>query len=315
VIVVLFGVILFLAAFGPLIAPQPTEIAQPNHRLLAPSSAHWFGTDTNGIDIFSRVLAAPRTDVVVALVATVISLVIGTGLGLVAGYLETSPRRAASISGEAMLRLLDVLQAFPVFIFAMVLVAIRGATVTNLIIAIAFVNFPVFLRLVRTEVLRLHREPYIEAARAIGNSEWRIAVRHVLPNALPPVIVQLSVTIGFAVLLTAGLSFVGAGIAPPTPELGNMISGGASYIVTGQWWASVFPGLALGTMVFVFGAFGEVCGKLVAPLGEMGTPEGPSPLGVEGLTNEAGVTFGVSATNSIEGAVSMDIAPENERAQ
>jgi peptide/nickel transport system permease protein len=263
-----FGVVailLFLAVFGPLIAPQPTETASPDERLLPPSFAHWFGTDENGTDIFSRVLAAPRVDVVVALVATALSVGIGAPLGAIAGFFEGRGRRVASTMSEGTLRLLDVLQAFPVFILALVLVAIRGTSIVNIVVAVAFVNAPVFLRLARSEVLSLRERPYAEAARAVGNSNMSIAFRHLLPNAMPSLIVQVSVTVGFAILLTAGLSFVGAGVTPPTPELGAMIASGAKYLTLGQWWPALFPGIALGLTVFAFGVVGEALGRLLDP--------------------------------------------------
>jgi peptide/nickel transport system permease protein len=259
------AVLLVLAVIGPAIAPQPTETASPGERLLPPSTAHWFGTDENGTDIFSRVLAAPRVDVVVALVATVLSVGIGAPLGAIAGFFEGRGRRVASTMSEGTLRLLDVLQAFPVFILALVLVAIRGTSTVNIIAAVAFVNAPVFLRLARSEILSLRERPYAEAARAVGNSNLSIAFRHLLPNAMPSLIVQVSVTIGFAILLTAGLSFVGAGVTPPTPELGAMIASGAKYLTLGQWWPALFPGIALGLTVFAFGVVGDALGRLLEP--------------------------------------------------
>lgn len=262
-----FLAVLLLAAVGPTIAPFPTRTADPAVRLIGPNGQHWLGTDENGIDILSRILAAPRTDVVIAVIATLISVAVGAPLGVVAGYFEGSRRRVASAMGELILRLLDVLQAFPVFIFAMVLVAVRGASTTNIIAAVAFVNMPVFLRLVRSEIVSLRERPYAEAARAVGNSDLQIAFKHLLPNALPPIIVQISVTVGFAILLTAGLSFVGAGIAPPTPELGSMVSTGAKFMITGQWWPSLFPGIALGVIVFTFGVIGELVGRVLEPGG------------------------------------------------
>ena len=265
---VIFGaflVILFLAAFGPLLAPLSTVIADPTQRLAPPSAKHLFGTDENGIDVFSRLLAAPRTDVTIALVATALSVAIGAGLGVFAGYFEGSPRRWLHWSSEIGLRFLDILQAFPVFILAMVLVAVRGTGPMNVLFAVAFVNFPVFLRLVRSEVLSLRERPFAEAAQAIGNSDFGVCFRHLLPNAWPNVLVQVSVTVGFAILLTAGLSFVGAGVSPPTPELGSMIASGAKFMILGQWWVVMFPGLMLGFIVFTFAMMGEILGRFLEP--------------------------------------------------
>ena len=132
-------------------------------------------------------------------------------------------------------------------------------------IAIAFVNMPTFLRIARAEVLSLRERPFAEAARSIGAPDSRIAFRHLLPNAVGPLLTQVSVCMGFAILLTAGLSFVGAGVAPPTPELGGMIASGSKMMIIGFWWPSLFPGIALGVMVFSFAAAGEAVGRLVEP--------------------------------------------------
>ena len=264
VLVMFFGWI-FLTLFGPYLAPFPTEVAEPTTRLLPPSGTYPFGTDENGIDILSRVLAAPRTDVVIGVVATAISVLLGAPLGVMVALYETRGGAGSTAFAETFMRLLEVIQSFPVFVFAMVLVAVFGGSVTNIIIAIAFVNTPVFVRIVRSDVLSLVQRPFAEAARAVGNREVRIGFRHVLPNALPTVIVQVSVTVGFAILLTAGLSFVGAGVKPPTPELGAMIASGAKYLEIGQWWAAFFPGITLGLVVFSFGIFGEIMTQVLEP--------------------------------------------------
>jgi peptide/nickel transport system permease protein len=264
VLVVFLGVI-FLAIFGPWVAPYSTITADPIARLLPPSGEHWFGTDDNGIDIFSRVLASPRTDVVIAAIATLISVLLGSPLGVVVALYESRKGSGATAFAEIVMRLLEVVQSFPVFVFAMVLVAVFGGNTINIIIAIAFVNTPVFVRLVRAEVLSLVQRPFAEAARAVGNSEVRMGFRHILPNAIPTVVIQVSVTVGFAILLTAGLSFVGAGVRPPTPELGGMIASGAKFLITDQWWPALFPGVALGLVVFSFGVFGEILNKVLEP--------------------------------------------------
>jgi peptide/nickel transport system permease protein len=264
-VIALFLMIVIVAVAGPWLTPYPTMSADSTQRLAPPSALHWFGTDENGMDVFSRLVAAPRTDVTIALVATLLSVLIGAPLGVLTGFFESSPRRIVSLSAEGVLRLLDVVQSFPVFILAMVLVAIRGTGTENVILAVAFVNFPVFLRLVRSELLSLRQRPFAEAAQAIGRSDLSLAFVHLLPNAFPTVVVQLSVTVGFAVLLTAGLSFVGAGVSPPTPELGAMIAGGAKFMALGQWWVSLFPGLALGGIVFISGLLGETIGRALEP--------------------------------------------------
>jgi peptide/nickel transport system permease protein len=264
-VIIAFLFILILAAVGPFVVPYPATFADPLQRLVFPNAAHPFGTDENGIDVLSRLIAAPRTDVLIAVIATSLSVAIGAPLGVIAGYFEGADRRGMRWLSEGMLRLLDVIQAFPVFILAMVLVAIRGTGPVNVVFAVAFVNFPVFLRLVRSEILSLREQLYAEAALALGNSEVAVGFKHLLPNAWPTVLVQISVTIGFAVLLTAGLSFVGAGVSPPTPELGSMIASGAKFMITGQWWVAMFPGILLGLIVFTFAVMGDVAGKLMEP--------------------------------------------------
>ena len=256
---------LFLTLFGPYLGPYSATGASPSDRLLPPSAAHWLGTDDNGIDILSRLLAAPRIDVLIALVATAISVLVGAPIGVVVALFESRRGRGSRAGAEAVMRFLEVIQAFPVFVFAMVLVAVFGGSTINIIAAVAFVNTPVFVRLVRADVLSLIQRPFAEAARAVGNSEARVGFRHVLPNAIQPVIVQVSVTVGFAILLTAGLSFVGAGVRPPAPELGSMIAGGAKFLIVDQWWPALFPGIALGLIVFSFGVFGEIVNRALEP--------------------------------------------------
>ena len=259
---------LFLAVFGPNIAPyDPTEasrdIAQPPPALaewpglllgsLRGTNAvapHWMGTDQSGLDVFSRVISAPRTDMLIALAACVLSAVCGTLLGLLAGF----TRSAAT---EALMRVSDVLQAFPVFITAMMLVALAGRSTSNIVLALVLVYTPIFTRLTRAEVMGHMSRTYVEAARAAGNRGFVVALRHVLPNCLSPSLVQCSATIGFAIILTAGLSFVGAGVRPPTPEWGLMISQGAPQLILGQWWPSVFPGVAMSLVVFGYAAVGH----------------------------------------------------------
>jgi peptide/nickel transport system permease protein len=265
VVLGVFVLVLITAAIGPFVTPYPPTFADPLQRLVSPNAAHPFGTDENGIDVLSRLIAAPRTDVFIAVIATALSVAIGAPLGVIAGYFEGADRRAMRWVSEGTLRLLDVIQAFPVFILAMVLVAIRGTGPVNVVFAVAFVNFPVFLRLLRSEMLSLREHLYAEAAVALGNSELGVGFKHLLPNAWPTALVQVSVTIGFAVLLTAGLSFVGAGVSPPTPELGSMIASGAKLMIIGKWWVAMFPGLLLALIVFTFAAMGDIVGKLAEP--------------------------------------------------
>lgn len=258
------AVVCVLAVIGPHIGPYDPTLTTP--RVAVPPAGwaeisawlrgetdhvpHLMGTDVSGYDVFSRVIAAPRTDLAIALLANGLSLVLGVGLGLVAGYFRTW-------ATEVLMRVSDVLQSFPVFIMAMVLVALAGRSTTNIVIALALVYTPIYIRLTRAEVLAQTSRGFVEAARALGQPELTIALRHVLPNSLTPALIQSSVTIGFAILLTAGLSFVGAGVRPPTPEWGLMISTGANQIILGEWWPSVFPGIAISVTVFGFAVLGN----------------------------------------------------------
>ncbi|MBE9605513.1 ABC transporter permease [Acetobacteraceae bacterium H6797] len=259
---------LLLMVIGPWIAPY--DVGRPTDDIAVPPPAlsevpgllyavitgaphepiHWFGTDTAGLDIFSRVIAAPRTDVAIALGANLASLVLGSLLGLLAGT-------ARPWVGALVMRLSDLVQAFPVFITGMILVTLAGRSFTTIVFTLALLYTPIYVRLTRAEVLTQRHRGFVDAARALGKGEAFIALRHVLPNALAPALIQASVTVGFAILMTAGLSFVGAGVRPPAPEWGLMIAAGADQIIQGEWWPSVFPGLAISLTVFGYACFGN----------------------------------------------------------
>ena len=256
---------LFLAVFGSAIAPYNPEYALPGISLTAPSVDHWMGTDVSGMDILSRVISAPRIDLTIALVSSTIAFVVGVFLGVVSGYFSGLPGPGRYVS-EGIMRGADILQAFPIFIFALALVGFRGPGTENVIAALAFLNIPYFLRVTRGSVLQVRERPFVEAARCAGNSEIRIAFRHVMPNALTPALANISPGIGFAILLTAALSFVGAGVPKPTPEWGSMISIGAPNMMTGQWWTAFFPGVALGLTVLGFALLGDGLRDLMDPV-------------------------------------------------
>jgi peptide/nickel transport system permease protein len=247
VVIVLASV--FLAIFGPYLARYNLTEATADVNQ-APTATHWFGTDPNGYDIFSRVLAAPRLDVTIALFATVFSFVVGTLAGLFMSFWR-------GLLGEIAMRASDTVQAFPLFVLAVVFVTMAGRSTVNIVIVIGILNIPIFLRLIRTQVLSVRERTFVEAARANGDTEVSIALRHVLPNSIAPGLAQASVTMGWAILVTAGLSFIGAGVQPPTPEWGSMIAGGANGIIIGQWWTSIFPGVAMSLTVFGFAIVGE----------------------------------------------------------
>jgi len=249
------SVVVLLAIFAPWIAPFNPVEADPSHFLLPPSFNHWLGTDAVGMDIFSRLIYAPRIDLTIAILGTLLSAVIGTGLGAWVGYYNASGGAPARLSYLTM-RAADVIQAFPVFVFAIALVASLGQSIQTVVLAIAFVNAPIYLRLMRTQVMSIRGLRFVEASRVAGLSDWQTIRRHIIPNAMGPAFAQLSINVGWSILLTAGLSFVGAGVRAPTPEWGSMIASGFQNVMTGEWWPSVFPGLALMITVLGFSLVG-----------------------------------------------------------
>ncbi len=261
---ILVGIIILLAIFAPVVAPFDPIKADPSVYLQPPGWPYLMGTDATGMDIFSRVLYAPRIDLAIALAGTLTSAIVGVALGAIAGYYE-SVRGWGKIGSGFIMRAADVIQAFPVFVFAIAVVAVMGQSVQSLVLAIAFVNAPIYLRLMRAQALSVRRLRYVEAAYVAGASDFAIMTRHVIPNAIAPVLAQLSVNIGWAVLLTAALSFIGAGVEAPTPEWGSMIAMGFQNIVTGHWWPSIFPGLALAITVFAFALIGSSIETLADP--------------------------------------------------
>ncbi len=262
---VIVGVTLFLALLGPHVAPYDPERALPGAGLQPPSFQHWMGTDVSGMDIFSRTISAPRIDLLIALVSSLIAFAAGVVLGVISGYFASS-RGVARFISEGIMRCADILQAFPVFIFALALVGFRGPGTGNVITALAFLNIPYFLRVTRGAVFQVREQPFIEAARCAGNSELRIAFVHVMPNSAGPALANISPGIGFAILLTSALSFVGAGVPKPTPEWGSMISIGAPNMITGQWWTAFFPGVFLGLTVLGYALCGDGLRDYIDPM-------------------------------------------------
>lgn len=260
-----FGVALIiswilLAVFASSLAPySPVQIFS-DAILRPPSSNHWFGTDINGMDVFSRVLHAARLDLQIAVTAVGASLVVGVFLGLVTGYL-------GGWTDMIVLRILDVLQAFPALILGLAIVAALQRGIASIIFVIAFLDIPIYARLIRAETFRIRETNYIEAARALGNPTWRILGFHVLPNSLPPVVIQSAVRLAWAVKITASLAFVGVGIQAPTPEWGSMIRVGADGIMTGVWWPTVFPGLAVVTLVLGLNLLADALQSFLRPGG------------------------------------------------
>jgi peptide/nickel transport system permease protein len=263
--IVIVLVTIVLAIVGPHVGPYPPERALAGQGLQPPSLHHPMGTDVSGMDILSRVLAAPRIDLTIALTSSAIAFVGGVFLGVLSGFFAGA-RGVGYLVSEAIMRSADVLQAFPVFVFALALVGFRGPSTVNVIIALAFLNVPYFLRVTRGAVLQMRERPFVEAARCVGGTELRVAFVHVMPNALGPALANISPGIGFAILLTAALSFVGAGVPKPTPEWGSMISIGAPNMMTGQWWTALFPGLTLAITVVGYALVGDGLQEYLDPV-------------------------------------------------
>ncbi len=234
----------------PAISQFGAEVANPREALEPPSGRHPFGTDRSGFDIFVRVFQAPRIDLTVVVLGVGLGAVIGTVLGVVTGF-------SRRLMGEFSMRVADIVQAFPLLILAIALVALGGNSLTNVVLVLAFVNAPVFLRLIRSRVLTVREQRFIAAAVALGNSTPRLVFRHVLPNSLGPAVVQFGISMGYGILTLAGLAYLGVGVQLPTAEWGSMILSGSSYITTGQWWISVFPGIFLAIAVFAFNLLSE----------------------------------------------------------
>jgi peptide/nickel transport system permease protein len=241
--------VILLAVAGPTIAPHSPTATDIPHRLQAPGRHHLFGTDDLGRDVFSRVLVAARVSVKVGLIAVGISLIAGVLIGLVAGYY-------AGRADEILMRLMDMLFAFPAVLLAIAILAVLGPGVTNAMIAIGVVYTPIFARVTRASVLGVREEVYIRASQAIGTSDARIMATHVLPNVAGPVIVQTSVSLAFAILSEAALSFLGLGVQPPAPSWGRMLYDGRD-LLSQAWWLGLFPGLAIFLTVFAFNVLGD----------------------------------------------------------
>ncbi|EMZ2329711.1 MULTISPECIES: ABC transporter permease [Klebsiella] len=241
---------IILILFAPILMPFDPMQADPLTSLQAPSAIHWFGTDINGMDVFSRVIYATRINLLISVVSVFIAFVIGVPLGLIIGY------NRSNMSSLAM-RIFDFIQSFPIFVLGMALVSVTGQEIWNVAVILAVLFIPVFARLIRAEVLSLRDRPFVAAARCSGAGDRQIMFYHLLPNAMLPAMIQVSISIGMAILLTAGLSFVGAGVRMPTPEWGLMVSSGAQQMILGVWWVSLFPGIAIVLSVLSFALLGD----------------------------------------------------------
>jgi len=254
----LFALFVLLALVGPWIVPYDPLATNTSIALQPPSAAHWFGTDALGRDILSRTVVATRLDLGIAVAAVAASFVVGIPLGLAAGYF-------GGWWDVVVTRLSDTIMAFPLFVLAMGIVAALGNTVGNIVLATAIINLPFYVRVARAETNVRRSAGFIEAARLSGNTDLRILAVHLFPNILPPAMVQVSLNLGWAILNAAGLSFIGLGVRPPTPEWGILVAEGAQFIVSGEWWVSFFPGAVLMLAVFSFNLLGDALRDLFDP--------------------------------------------------
>ena len=247
-----------LAIVGPALVPYDPLASDAAHKLEAPSRAHWFGTDQVGRDILSRVIVATRLDFAISLSAVVLSFALGSLAASCAGFFGGWTERLVS-------RVVDTIMAFPLFVLAMAIVAALGNTITNVVYATAIINLPFYARMARAETNVRREAGYVEAARLAGNGPARVVAFHIFPNCLPPMMVQLSLNMGWAILNAAGLSFIGLGVRPPIPEWGIMVADGAAFMVSGEWWVALFPGLALMLAVFCFNLLGDALRDIIDP--------------------------------------------------
>lgn len=246
---VLVALFLLLVIFAPWIAPYDPDDQDLSAALSAPSADHWFGADQYGRDVLSRVIFGSRYALVVIVVADGLALLLGGGFGLVAGF----------VGGKvdaAIMRLTDVLLAFPYLLLALIIVAALGPSFTNSIIAIGIIYTPQYARLMRGQVLAVQALDYVWAARSVGAGQLRVMLRHVLPNSFSPVLVMATLQAGSVVVETAGLSFLGLGAQPPSPDWGALLADGQSYFLS-AWWIATFPGLAIFLVVLGFNLVGD----------------------------------------------------------
>ena len=241
---------LLIAVIGPEIAPYGSTETNPSAILQPPSQDFPMGTDKFGRDIFSRVLYATRLDLGIAFSVAISAFLLGSIVGAIAGYY-------GGWIDDAVMRVVDVLLAFPAFILAMAIAGVLGDSVTNVVIAIAIAYVPYFIRLTRGEMLSVRTKQYADAAVSVGNPRWGVMIVHLLPNSLTPSFVQITLVLGWAILDAAGLAFLGLGITPPTAEWGVMVAEGAQRIITGEWWVWLFPGLAIVFAALAFSLVGD----------------------------------------------------------
>jgi peptide/nickel transport system permease protein len=245
----LVGLLLLVALLAPWLATHDPERLSMTTRLRPPSSQFWFGTDEFGRDLYSRIVYGSRISLLVAATVILIATSVGVSLGAIGAY-------RGGRWDEGVMRLADVFMAFPDLVLAMALSAALGANLMSAVIAVSIVWWPTYARLIRGQILSLKQQAFVEAARALGASGGRIIARHLVPNTLSPLLVRITTDVGYAILYTASLGFLGLGAQEPTPEWGRMIATGRFYLLD-QWWYATLPGLAIFLAVLGFTWLGD----------------------------------------------------------
>ena len=254
------ALIVLIALLAPLLAPFPGDAGSATHPFLVlhpPSAQHWFGTDNVGRDVYSRVLYGARISPLIAVIVLAISCAVGIPLGVAAGYF-------GGWLDETIMRVTDIFLAFPPLLLALALAAVLPASITTVIIVIALTWWPWYTRLIRGQAASVAGRPYIDSCRALGISRWRIIFRHILPNSITPLIVQVSLDVGGVILTVSALSFLGLGVQDPTPDWGLMVAEGQDYFLT-SWWVVTFPGIAILVTAFAFTLLGDGLRDLMDP--------------------------------------------------
>ena len=234
-LVAFYALMAILAPVLPLKDPKQIYV---DNMLARPSKEFLFGTDINGMDILSRTVYAARLDLSIAFAAVFLALILGIAIGSLIGFV-------GGFIDSLVGRILDLFQAYPVLILALAISGIASDSLLTVVFIITLVDAPVFIRLVRSEVIKIKSALFVESAKALGNNDFRIVFRHILPIAIPPVLIQIPIRIAYSINIVAAMAFVGVGIQPPTPEWGSMIKTGTPYISSGEWWMAIFPGLAI----------------------------------------------------------------------
>ena len=244
--------VVIVALLSPMLVPFPNDATgntRMQEKLTGPNDTYYFGTDDVGRDVFSRTLIAAQTSLIIGVVVLTIAIVIGVPLGAVSGFL-------GGWVDEVIMRITDIFLTVPALVLAMAMGVALGPGMTNAMLAISLVWWPGYARLTRGQVLSLREQDFVESARALGASSWHTIIRHIIPNVISPVIIKASMDMGFAILVAAGLGYIGIGVQPPRPEWGVMISEGRG-LVRQAWWISTFPGLAMFITVMGFNLLGD----------------------------------------------------------